>query len=148
MRALLDINVIIALLDAGHLMHRAAQRWMAREVDKGWATCSITQNGVLRIMSQPAYPNAQPVARVAARLQEACHHPSHAFWPEEISLLDDGVIQWDRVLGHRQITDAFLLAVAAAHGGRFVRFDRRINTDIVCAAQTEHLCVIADEESG
>lgn len=147
MRALLDVNVIIALLDAGHLMHRAAQRWMAREVDKGWATCPITQNGVLRIMSQPAYPNAQPVARVAARLQEACNHPSHVFWPEEISLLGDGVIQWDRVLGHRQITDAFLLAVAAAHGGRFVSFDRRINTDIVCAAQAEHLCVIADEEA-
>lgn len=76
MRALLDINVIIALLDAGHIMHRAAQHWMAREVEKGWATCPITQNGVLRIMSQPAYPNVQPVARVAARLQEACKKPA------------------------------------------------------------------------
>ena len=142
MRALLDINVMIALLDAGHLMHRTAQHWMAREVETGWATCPITQNGVLRIMSQPAYPNAQPVARVAARLQEACNHPSHAFWPEAISLLGDGVIHWDRVLGHRQITDAFLLAVAAARGGRFVSFDRRIRTDHVCAAKAEHLCVI------
>ncbi|AGA88915.1 hypothetical protein Thimo_0038 [Thioflavicoccus mobilis 8321] len=142
MRALLDINVIIALLDAGHVMHRAAKYWLAREVEQGWATCPITQNGVLRIMSQPAYPNARPVAQVAARLQEACNHPSHQFWPEEISLLGDGVIRWDRILGHRQITDAFLLALAAARGGRFVSFDRRIHTDLVCAAEAENLCVI------
>jgi len=142
MRALLDVNVIIALLDAGHVMHRAARRWMADELEQGWASCAITQNAVLRIMSQPAYPNAQPVAQVAARLQEACNDSSHVFWADEISLLGDGVIHWDRMLGHRQITDAFLLALAAARGGRFVSFDRRIRTDLVRAAKAEHLCVI------
>jgi len=51
MRSLLDINVIIALLDRGHVMHGAARHWMERELHHGWATCPITQNGVLRIMS-------------------------------------------------------------------------------------------------
>ena len=85
-RALLDINVVIALLDQGHVLHRAATRWLERELAQGWATCPITQNGVVRIMAQPAYPNPQPAALVAARLAEACRHPSHAFWPAPISL--------------------------------------------------------------
>ena len=79
-RALLDINVLIALLDQGHLLHRPATRWLEGQLAHGWATCPITENGVVRIMAQPAYPNAQPTALVAARLAEACSHASHAFW--------------------------------------------------------------------
>ena len=52
--ALLDINVVIALLDQGHVLHRAATRWLEREIQHGWATCPITENGVVRIMAQPA----------------------------------------------------------------------------------------------
>jgi len=79
MRALLDINVLIALLDSGHVLHRAASLWMARAVDHGWATCPIIENGVVRIMSQTAYPNSRPAQLVAQRLAEACSHPSHQF---------------------------------------------------------------------
>ena len=88
MRALLDINVIIALLDSEHAMHRAAQLWMDQHKSSGWASCPVTQNGVIRIMSQPAYPNSQPTIEVATRLSEACKHPSHHFWDGGISLLD------------------------------------------------------------
>jgi uncharacterized protein len=80
--ALLDINVVIALLDQAHVLHRAAMRWLEREIQHGWATCPITENGVVRIMAQPAYPNAQPTAQVAERLADACRDPSHRFWPE------------------------------------------------------------------
>ncbi len=142
MRALLDINVIIALLDRGHVMHGAARRWMEQELDHGWATCPITENGVVRIMSQPAYPNHRPVAQVADRLAEACNHSSHAFWPETISLLEPGLIRWERLLGPRQITDSYLLALAVTHGGRFVSFDQRISLDLVPKASTEHLAMI------
>ena len=72
---------------------------------------------LLRILSQPAYPNPQPVPQVAARLQEACGEPSPVFWPDDFSRLGDSVIHWHRVLGHRQITDALLLALAVARGG-------------------------------
>jgi len=55
-RALLDINVLIALLDQGHLLHQPATRWLEGQLAQGWATCPITENGVVRIMAQPAYP--------------------------------------------------------------------------------------------
>jgi len=143
-RALLDINVIIALLDQGHVLHAAATRWLQRELDHGWATCPITENGVVRIMAQPTYPNPRPAAAVAERLAEACRHPSHAFLPEPISLLQNGLIRWERLLGPRQITDAYLLALAVHHGGRFATFDQRIAADVVPSAGPAHLCILPD----
>jgi len=142
MRALFDVNVIIALLDSGHVMHASARTWLERNLNQGWATCPLTQNGVVRIMAQPAYPNTQPAQQVAARLAEACNHPSHAFWPQQISLLQEGLIRWERILGPRQITDAYLLALAVAHGGRLVSFDQRLDPQQVPGANTSHLCVI------
>jgi predicted nucleic acid-binding protein len=64
MRALLDVNVIIALLDSGHVLHPFACRWLERNLNQGWATCPLTQAGVARIMAQPAYPNTQPAQQV------------------------------------------------------------------------------------
>ncbi len=142
MRALLDINVIIALLDADHVMHACARRWLERELEAGWASCPVTQNGVLRILSQPAYPNHRPVASVAARLAEACNHSSHHFWPGGISLLSETVVNWRQLLGPRQVTDAYLLAVAVAQGGRFVSFDARNSLDLVPEASADQLVVI------
>lgn len=147
-RALLDINVVIALLDQGHVLHQAAGHWLAREQEHGWATCPITENGVVRIMAQPAYPNCQPAALVASRLAEACRHPSHAFWPEPISLLQEGLINWQRLLGPRQITDAYLLALAITHGGRFVTFDQRVAVEVVPGANAGNLCVIRADGTG
>jgi predicted nucleic acid-binding protein len=79
---------------------------------------------------------------VAARLAEACDHPSQAFWPQQISLLQEGLIRWERVLGPRQITDAYLLALAVAHGGRLVSIDQRIDPQQVPGANASHLWVI------
>jgi toxin-antitoxin system PIN domain toxin len=118
MRALLDVNVIIALLDSGHVLHASARSWLERHLNQSWATCPLTQSGVVRMMAQPAYPNTQPAQQVAARLAEACDHPSHAFWPQEISLLQEGLIRWESILGPRQITDAYLLALAVAFPSR------------------------------
>ena len=142
MRALLDVNVLIALLDAGHVMHRSATAWLEQEIQHGWASCPITENGVVRIMSQPAYPASRPAQVVAARLAEACRHPAHAFWPEDVSVLQPGLIEWSGILGHRQVTDAYLLALAVRHGGRLATFDRRIAVDVVPGAQAESLAVI------
>lgn len=106
MRALLDINVLIALLDAQHVHHAAAQGWLRESIaDDGWTSCPLTQNGVVRIMSQPAYPGAQPAGRVAARLAEATQTRWHAFWPDDVSLLEPGTVAWNRVLASRQVTD-------------------------------------------
>jgi predicted nucleic acid-binding protein len=87
--------------------------------------------------------DAGPAQQVAARLAEACNHPSHAFWPQEISLLQEGLIRWERILDPRQITDAYLLALGVAHGGRLVSFDQRLDPQQVPGASATHLHVIA-----
>ena len=138
MRALLDVNVLIALLDAAHAHHARASEWLAQHISHGWASCPLTQNGCLRIMAQPAYPQSLPLAAVAARLAQATAHPAHAFLADDYSLLDRGQIDWPQLLGHRQITDSYLLGLAARHNCRFVTFDARINPGIVMAATPEH----------
>lgn len=143
MRALLDVNVLIALLDAAHVHHRRARAWLAQEVDRGWASCPITQNGCIRIMSQPAYPGTLRSGEVAARLREAANGPMHAFWPDDVDLLSADVLAWNRVLGHRQVTDAYLLALAVRHDGRFVTFDRRIDPGVVEGADAGRLVILA-----
>lgn len=142
MRALLDVNVLVALLDAGHLHHRAATDWMAQHARAGWASCPLTQNGCLRILSTPAYPNPQSTAMVAQRLSAAATDRSHEFWPDSISLLEKGRMHWERVLTSRQITDAYLLALALAHSGRLVTFDRGIPVQAVSGAQSKNLVVL------
>jgi hypothetical protein len=142
MRALLDVNVLVALLDAGHLHHRAATAWLAAHGRGGWSSCPLTQNGCLRILSLPAYPNPQPTALVAQRLAAAVADRSHAFWPDDLSLLDAGRLRWDRVLGPRQLTDLYLLALAVQHRGTFVTLDRPVEPAAVPGAAARHLTVI------
>ena len=142
MRALLDVNVLIALLDAGHVHHGAASDWLDAHVEAGWASCPLTQNGCLRIMSTEGYPHHQPVAEIAARLSEATRTPYHEFWPDEISVLDPGRFEQDRWLGSRQITDAYLLAVAVQRGGTFVTLDRNVDRSVVRGADPRHLTAL------
>lgn len=142
MRALLDVNVLIALLDAGHIHHVLATSWLEREIGHGWASCPVTQNGCVRIMSQPAYPGALPAIRVAERLAEASASPDHEFWPADVNLLEKKFFDWSRIMGHRQVTDAYLLALAVRHGGRLVTLDKRITPEAVAGAGDEHLLVL------
>jgi toxin-antitoxin system PIN domain toxin len=143
MRALLDVNVLIALLDAAHVHHASAMSWLEKEIGHGWASCPLTQNGCVRILSQPTYTSPIPALQVAKRLAEATQDASHAFWPDSYSLLDADAIDWEHILGHRQITDAYLLGLAVRNGGRFVTFDRRLPLNTVPGATVDHLCVIA-----
>ena len=143
MRALLDVNVLIALLDEGHVHHGLAMIWLESEISHGWASCPLTQNGCIRIMSQPKYPASLAAAQVADRLAEAANSPEHEFWPADVNMLEDSAIDWTRVLGHRQVTDVYLLALAVKHGGRFVTFDRRIVLEAVKGASTKNLAILA-----
>lgn len=143
MRALLDVNVLVALLDAGHLHHRVATDWLAEHQRMGWASCPLTQNGCLRILSLPSYPNPQPTAQVAERLAQAAAGSGHEFWPDALSLLETGRIRWDRVLTSRQVTDTYLLALATANRGCLVTFDRGISTDAVTGSTKKNLVTLA-----
>ncbi len=142
MRALLDVNVLIALFDADHSLHSQAMQWFAENGRAGWASCPLTQNGCIRVMSQPGYPNTGPVKLITERLREAASHSQHEFWPDDVSALDEALIDTARVHGPKQLTDVYLLALAVSHGGRFVTFDRSLPISAVLKAQKKHLVVI------
>lgn len=143
MRALFDVNVLIALLDQAHPHHTTAHAWLKSNIGHGWASCPITQNGCIRIMSQPSYPGARPPAQIIERLRDATRHPAHAFWPDDASIIEPRVVDATRVHGARQVTDTYLLALALAHGGRLVTFDAAIAVAAVGGASAKHLVKIA-----
>ena len=139
MRSLLDINILIALLDADHIGHTTATAWFAAHAPQGWASCPLTQNGCVRIMSSRAYPNPMPIQAVTRRLAAACASPLHEFWADDISWLDSQRIDASRAHGPGQLTDLYLLALAVHHGGRLVSFDRGISLSAVAGAADHHL---------
>ena len=132
MAFLLDINVLIALIDPGHVHHDPAHDWFAREGAAAWATCPLTENGVMRIVGHTRYPNSPGTpATVAKSLSGMCALPGHSFWPDDLRLLDAPSVDTQRLLSSGQITDSYLLALACLHGGRLATFDRRLITDAV-----------------
>ena len=137
--SLLDVNVLIALCDGRHEHHEIAARWFVGEAAQGWASCPLTQNGVLRILSAPAYPGARPVVQVLAQVQTLCASAHHHFWPDSLSLLQPGTLNTSHVLGHRQLTDAYLLALAVHHQGRLVTLDGGLSIEAVQGATPRHL---------
>jgi uncharacterized protein len=141
-RALLDINVLIALLDSDHASHDAAINWFAKHAREGWASCAITQNGCIRIMSNPGYPNSLPVQAVIEHLAGACSQNIHEFWSDDVSLLDSEVADMTRIHGPRQLTDIYLLALAVRHEGRLVTFDTGIPLAAVRRATTQNLLIL------
>jgi uncharacterized protein len=141
-RALLDVNVLIALLDSDHASHDSAIDWFAKHAREGWASCPITQNGCIRIMANPAYPNPLPVQAVIQHLADACRQDIHEFWPDEVSLLDSEVVDPTRIHGPRQLTDIYLFALAVQHEGRLVTFDTGIPLAAVRKATTQNLLIL------
>jgi uncharacterized protein len=139
MRSLLDVNVLIALLDPDHTLHEPALEWFAKHAKSGWASCPITQNGCIRIMANPGYPNALPVQSVIRRLAEACDSAVHQFWPDDVSVCAPLFANPERILTSSQVTDVYLLALAVAHRGRFVTFDKGIALEAIPGARPQHL---------
>ena len=142
MIALLDASLLIALFDAAHVNHAAAQSWLTANRSSGWATCPMTQNACVRVLLQPNYPGHLGIAEISRRLQNAIAAPDHAFWPDSISLCDSARFRHDRILSPRHLTDLYLLALAVEHDGRLATFDRSIPLSAVSGAQPKHLEVV------
>lgn len=142
MRSLLDVNVLIALLDADHSLHESASRWFEAHASLGWASCPITQNGCVRILSHPNYRNGFPPRVVIDRLAEATATDLHEFWADDLSLLDPMVVDTAKIHGPRQITDLYLLALAVQHDGRLVTFDKSVPIGAVRRATSRHLVTL------
>ena len=141
--ALLDVNVLVALHDPAHPNHEDAHRWFGRNRKRGWATCPITVNGCVRVLSNPAYPTvAATPAEAASRLRILCAGPDHEFWSDSVSLLDESLFRLQAITGHQQIADIYLLGLAVRHGGRLATFDRSIPLKAVVGAGPDRLELI------
>jgi toxin-antitoxin system PIN domain toxin len=129
---LLDVNVLIALIDPGHVQHERAHDWFASSGQEAWATCPLTENGVLRIVGHARYPNSPGTpAAVAELMTELRALAGHEFWPDDITLFDRRQIDTARLLESAQVTDSYLLALARRHSGKLATFDRRLVTSAV-----------------
>jgi toxin-antitoxin system PIN domain toxin len=123
---LLDVNALIALVDAEHIFHVAAHRWFSEAKTVGWATCSVAESGLLRVMSNPNYGRGpRSIIDIAARLQEAKQEGHWRFWNDSQSPAE--WVYQDKVLvPSSQMTDAHLLKLAVANGGSLATFDLNI----------------------
>jgi len=124
---LLDTNLLIALLWPSHARHELALKWFTRHRAKGWATCPLTQAGFIRIVSNPAF------SRDAVQPREAIHVLSantaasdHTFWPDDLPVAEAVAFAGVRLIGHQQLTDAYLLGLAIRRGGVLATLDQRI----------------------
>ena len=124
--ALLDANLLIALLWPTHEHHQRAQAWFASDGRRRWATCPLTQLAFARIVSNPAFsPDALGPTEAIMLLERNLRHPRHLFWPDDVALdeLADAARGTAGLQGHRQVIDLYLLALAARHGGAIATFD-------------------------
>lgn len=129
MTALLDVNALIALVDSDHVGHEAMQRWFRMRYEDGWATCPLTENGMVRVLSQSAYRSGQrtpaEVIGILSALKGA-FPDSYEFWADDVSIADDAIFESAFIAGARQITDVYLLGLAARHEGVLLSFDRSL----------------------
>jgi len=130
------------LFDGNHSLHAPAMRWFDEHGDTGWASCPITQDGCIRVMSQAGYPERMPVVALVERLRQATQHRAHEFWPDDASVLDETAVDASRIHGPSQLTDVYLLALAVGHGGCLVTLDQGIPLAAVKRAQKKHLVVL------
>lgn len=124
--ALLDVNVLVALVWDSHVHHAAARAWFAGHATSGWSTCPVTESGFVRVSSNPkVLPSAISVTDARGVLTEMCQAPGHTFLADDVSLRDADV---PHLMGHRQVTDAHLLVLAKRRGMALITFDAGIAT--------------------
>jgi toxin-antitoxin system PIN domain toxin len=141
-RALFDVNMLLALSDPEHVHHARAFGWWNDHQGQGWASCPLTQNGFVRVISGSGYPRPRSFADAVAQLCAQIALPSHTFWLDDVSLTDVAVFDHSRLLGPNQITDAYLLALAVKNDGRLVTLDRAVPLRAARGAEAKHLVVI------
>lgn len=146
--ALLDVNVLVALFQPEHVHHDLAHDWFAEHRQDGWATCPITEAGLVRLLANPRlHPGGIGVGAVVDRLRRLQSDRAHEWWEASISLTDPGLFQLTAVRGHRQVTDVYLAGLAHSRGGKLVTFDGALLWSAVAGAGpslVEVLSVVAE----
>ena len=126
MTFLLDSNVLIALVVADHVHHGAAERWLAGGPGR-FATCPATEGALVRLLVR----EGQPAQTAKAVVSALAGDPRHEFWPDDVSY---SAVSVRGVVGHRQVTDAYLAQLARVRGGRLATFDKglaKLHDDVV-----------------
>jgi len=122
--ALLDVNVLVALAWPNHVHHRPALRWFRENQDDGWATCPMTQSGFVRVSSnRSALPDAKSPHEAVLLLRRIADLPGHVFWDDDVAMATSNEVEPSRLQGHRQVTDAHLVALAIRRNGCLATFD-------------------------
>lgn len=143
MIALLDVDVLVALFDSAHLRHEAAHAWLESNRSSGWATCPITENGFVRVVSHPEYPGSRvTVSDALGRLGAFSGGENHHFWPDATSLRRRSRVDASLLAGHDRVRGAYLLLLAVENEGRLVTFDPDVPLDAVVQARPEQLVVL------
>src|SRR5579863_10152389 len=116
---LFDANVLIAMAWPEHVSHSVVSNWLGLKADKGWATCALTQLAFVRILSNPAFtPNALRPKDALELLEKNLQHRAHRYWACDISVEEAVGSLKARIIGHQQVSDAYLLGLARHHKGR------------------------------
>jgi uncharacterized protein len=146
--ALLDVNVLLALSNPKHTHHDIAHDWFADHHVHGWATCAVTQNGFIRVLSNTAArAGTFRPAEVIDLLRQFCSAKEHVFWSDAVSLTDTRIFNPSLIRGYRQVSDIYLLGLARKMGGYLATFDRAIPLGAVTGATLDTIAVISDGES-
>lgn len=133
---LLDVNVLLALTWPTHVHHAAARSWFERRSGSGWSTCPVTELGFVRVSSNPrAIPDAVRPPEAVAILKRLTELPGHRFWPDDVAVAGASPFASLSLVGHRQVTDAYLLALAQRRGGKLATLDRGIPSLVPDRAQ-------------
>ena len=126
-RNLLDLNVLIALTEPGHSHHQSAWDWFSSASASGWGICPLTEAGFLRVTTNPSFkPIQRTIAQATAILQMLKDQAGFHYWEINRSWVDLTAPFSRRIVGHEQITDAYLLGLAIEQNGYLVTFDRAI----------------------
>jgi len=142
--ALLDVNVLVALFDPSHLHHEAAHEWFGAHRGSGWATCPITENGLARVVSHPAYPGRRvTVAGALELLGTFADSDDHHFWPDSTSLRRRSRIDIGLLEGHDRIQGAYLLLLAVENEGRLATFDSEVPLGAIPQASPKQVVVLS-----
>ena len=133
---LLDANALIALSWPKHVHHAPVYRWFARHADSGWGSCALTQAAFVRVTSQPAFGGqAHDMAVVAEVLRRLLSHPAHRLVPMDFAFDEALRVCTGGLVGHRQVTDAYLLTAAIRAGMKLLTFDSGTGTLLAGAAE-------------
>lgn len=125
---LLDVNVLIALAWPHHVHHRSAHHWFGQRGRNRWATCPLTQTAFVRTSSNPKIlPDAVSPREALEALKKIVGVPGHIFWPDDLSPTTMQAYESVALVGHRQVTDAYLLGLAQHHDGKLATFDNGIS---------------------